>query len=151
VYINVRGREEHGIVQPGAEYDALKSELKQRLVTMTDPETMEHPVRRVLAREEIYRQFDPNMIPDLFVTNNDGYRVSWQTSLGGIPKDLIEPNKQVWSGDHCSVDPEIVRGIFFYSRKMTTNRAPYIADIYPTVLGLLGVKEPYQLDGVELK
>ena len=72
-------------------------------------ETMEHPVRRVLAREEIYRQFDPNTIPDLFVTNNDGYRVSWQTSLGGIPKQLIEPNKQVWSGDHCSVDPEIVK------------------------------------------
>ena len=151
VYINLRGREEHGIVEPGAEYDALKAELKKSLLTMTDPENGEHPVRRVLAREEIYRQFDPNMIPDLFVTNNDGYRVSWQTSLGGIPKDLIEPNKQPWSGDHCSVDPEIVKGIFFYNRKLSTDRAPYIADIYPTVLGLLGVKPPYQLDGVELK
>jgi len=151
VYINVRGREAKGIVEPGAEYDALKAELKQRLAAMADPETGEHPVRRVIAREEAYRQFDPNMIPDLFVTNNDGYRVSWQTSLGGIPKDLIEPNKQVWSGDHCSVDPEIVRGIFFYNRKLTTDRAPYIADVYPTVLGLLGVKPPYQLDGVELK
>jgi predicted AlkP superfamily phosphohydrolase/phosphomutase len=151
MYINVKGREAQGIVNPGPEYDALKAELKSRLVTMTDPETMEHPVRRVLAREEIYRQFDPNMIPDLFVTNNDGYRVSWQTSLGGIPKALIEPNKQVWSGDHCSVDPEIVKGIFFYNRKLATPRAPYIADVYPTVLGLLEVKAPYELDGVELK
>ena len=151
MYINVKGREAQGIVNPGPEYDALKAELKARLVTMTDPETMEHPVRRVLAREEVYRQFDPNMIPDLFVTNNDGYRVSWQTSLGGIPKQLIEPNKQAWSGDHCSVDPEIVKGIFFYNRKLTTDRAPYIADVYPTVLGLLGVKAPYELDGVELK
>ena len=151
MYINVKGREAQGIVTPGGEYDALKAELKARLVTMTDPETMEHPVRRVLAREEIYRQFDPNMIPDLFVTNNDGYRVSWQTSLGGIPKQLIEPNKQVWSGDHCSVDPEIVRGIFFYNRRLATDRAPYIADVYPTVLGLLEVKSPYELDGVELK
>jgi predicted AlkP superfamily phosphohydrolase/phosphomutase len=151
MYINVKGRESQGIVNPGPEYDALKSELKSRLVTMTDMETMEHPVRRVLAREEIYRQFDPNMIPDLFVTNNDGYRVSWQTSLGGIPKNLIEPNKQVWSGDHCSVDPEIVKGIFFYNRKLATDRAPYIGDIYPTVLGLLSVKAPYELDGVELK
>ncbi len=151
VYINLKGREAQGIVNPGAEYDALKAELKQKLVAMTDPETGEHPVRRVLAREEIYRQFDPNMIPDLFVTNNDGYRVSWQTSLGGMPKNLIDPNKHVWSGDHCSVDPEIVKGIFFYNRKLTTDRAPYIGDIYPTVLGLLGVKPPYQLDGVELK
>ena len=151
LYINVKGREAQGIVNPGAEYDALKTELKQRLVQMGDPENGEHPVRRVLAREEIYRQFDPNMIPDLFITNNDGYRVSWQTSLGGVPKNLIEPNKKVWSGDHCSVDPEIVKGIFFYNRPLKTDRAPYIADIYPTVLGLLGVKAPYQVDGVELK
>jgi predicted AlkP superfamily phosphohydrolase/phosphomutase len=151
MYINVKGREAQGIVQPGAEYDALKKELQQRLVAMTDVENGEHPVRRVLAREDVYHQFDPNMIPDLFVTNNDGYRVSWQTSLGGIPKNLLEPNKQVWSGDHCSVDPEIVKGIFFYNQKLTTDRAPYIADIYPTVLGKLGVKAPYALDGVELK
>ena len=151
LYINMKGREAQGIVNPGPEAEALKAELKQRLLQLTDPESGEHPVRRVLAREEIYRQFDPNMIPDLFITNNDGYRVSWQTSLGGIPKNLIDPNKQVWSGDHCSVDPEIVKGIFFYNRKLTTSRAPYIADVYPTVLGLLGVKAPYALDGVELK
>jgi predicted AlkP superfamily phosphohydrolase/phosphomutase len=151
LYINVKGREAQGIVNPGPEYDALKTELKTRLVQLTDPETGEHPVRRVLAREEVYRKFDPNMIPDLFITNNDGYRVSWQTSLGGIPKNILEPNKQVWSGDHCSVDPEIVKGIFFYNRKLATDRAPYIADVYPTVLGLLGVKAPYELDGVELK
>ena len=151
MYINLKGREAQGSVNPGSDYDALKTELKQRLVQMGDPENGEHPVRRVLAREEIYRQFDPNMIPDLFITNNDGYRVSWQTSLGGIPKNLIEPNKKVWSGDHCSVDPEIVKGIFFYNRRLTTDRAPYIADVYPTVLGLLGVKPPYQVDGVELR
>ena len=54
-------------------------------------------------------------------------------------------------GDHCSVDPEIVKGIFFYNRRLTGARDPYIADIYPTVLGLLGVRAPYELDGVELK
>jgi predicted AlkP superfamily phosphohydrolase/phosphomutase len=150
VYINLKGREAQGAVDP-RDYDALKKELQERLIAMTDPETGEHPVRRVLPREIIFRKFDPNLIPDLFVTNNDGYRVSWQTALGGIPKNLIEPNKQVWSGDHCSVDPEIVRGIFFYNRKLAVNRSPYIADIYPTILGLLGVKAPYELDGAELK
>jgi predicted AlkP superfamily phosphohydrolase/phosphomutase len=151
VYVNVKGREAQGIVEPGAEYDALKKELQTRLVAMVDPETNEHPVRRVLTREEAYKKFDPNMIPDLFVMNNDGYRVSWQTSLGGVPKALFEDNKAVWSGDHCSVDPEIVKGIFFTNRKLTTARAPYIADVYPTVLGALGVRAPYELDGVELR
>jgi predicted AlkP superfamily phosphohydrolase/phosphomutase len=151
VYLNVKGREAQGIVTPGPEYDALKQELKTKLVAMQDPEDGAYPVRRVLTREEIYKQFDPNMIPDLFVLNNDGYRVSWQTALGGIPKTLIDTNNATWSGDHCSVDPEIVKGIFFMNRKLSTPRPPYIADVYPTVLGLLGVKAPYALDGVELK
>jgi predicted AlkP superfamily phosphohydrolase/phosphomutase len=151
LYINVKGRESQGIVEPGPEYDALKKELKEKLVAMVDPATGEHPVRRAMTREELYRKFDPNMIPDLFLMNNDGYRVSWQTSLGGVPKEIFEPNKNVWSGDHCSVDPEIVRGIFFTNRRLTTDRAPYIADVYPTVLGALGVKAPYEIDGVELR
>ncbi|MEO8383387.1 MAG: alkaline phosphatase family protein [Acidobacteriota bacterium] len=151
VYINVKGREAQGIVEPGPAYEALKQELKTKMVAMVDPENGAHPVRRVVTREEAYRKFDPNMIPDLFVMNNDGYRVSWQTSLGGVPKAVFESNKNVWSGDHCSVDPEIVKGIFFINRKLTTPRAPYIADIYPTVLGALGVKTPYEVDGVELQ
>jgi predicted AlkP superfamily phosphohydrolase/phosphomutase len=151
LYVNVKGRESQGIVEPGAEYDALKKELQEKLVAMVDPETGEHPVRRVVSREQVYKKFDPNMIPDLIALNNDGYRVSWQTSLGGVPKDVFEVNKGVWSGDHCSVDPEIVKGIFFSNRKLTTDRAPYIADVYPTVLGALGVKVPYEVDGVELK
>jgi predicted AlkP superfamily phosphohydrolase/phosphomutase len=151
VYVNLKGREAQGIVEPGADYDALKKELQTRLVQMVDPETNEHPVRRVLTREQAYKKFDPNMIPDLFVMNNDGYRVSWQTSLGGVPKVLFEDNKAVWSGDHCSVDPEIVKGIFFTNRKVGTQRSPYIADVYPTVLGALGVNAPYELDGVELR
>lgn len=151
LYVNLKGREAQGIVEPGAEYDALKAELKQRLVAMQDPEDGARPIRRVLAREEVYKKFDPNMIPDLFLLNNDGYRVSWQTSLGGVPKDVFQPNKAVWSGDHCSVDPEIVKGIFFTNRKVASSRAPYIADVYPTVLGALGVKVPYEVDGVELR
>jgi predicted AlkP superfamily phosphohydrolase/phosphomutase len=151
LYLNVKGREAQGIVDPGAESDALKAELKEKLMALVDPETGEKPVRRVLTREEAYRKFDPNMIPDLFVMNNDGYRVSWQTSLGGVPKQVFEPNKNVWSGDHCSVDPEIVKGIFFINRKLTSDRAPYIADVYPTVLGALGVKVPYAVDGIELR
>jgi predicted AlkP superfamily phosphohydrolase/phosphomutase len=151
VYVNLEGREAQGIVKPGAEYEALKQELKTKLVAMVDEQTGEHPVRRVVTREEAYKKFDPNMIPDLFVMNNDGYRVSWQASLGGVPKNVFEDNKAVWSGDHCSVDPEIVKGIFFTNRKLTSSRAPYIGDVYPTVLRALGVEAPYAVDGVELK
>ena len=150
IYINLKGREAQGIVDP-SEAAALKKEIKDGLEALVDPENGEHPVSRVVTREEIYREFDPNMIPDLFAANNKGYRVSWQTSLGGIQKNLFDTNKRTWSGDHCSVDPRLVRGIFFYNRKIKTDREPYIADIYPTVLDVLNVKAPYRLDGVALK
>lgn len=151
IYINLRGREANGIVAPGAEYDALKREIATGLTAVIDPDTGERPVSRVVAREEAYEVFDPNLIPDLFVTNNPGYRVSWQTSLGGIQKDMLETNPNVWSGDHCSVDPEFVKGIFFMNRPLREQRQPYIADIYPTVLDLLKVKPPYEPDGVVLR
>jgi len=151
VYINLQGREAQGTVRPGEEYESLKRELQGKLEAIVDPENGEKPVSKVFLREELYRKFDPNVIPDLFVTNARGYRVSWQTSLGGIQKDLIEVNNHVWSGDHCSLNPELVKGIFFTNRKLTTDRAPYIADIYPTVLDHLGLTPPYELDGVALK
>lgn len=151
VYINLRGREEHGTVSPGAEYDALKRELKAGIEAIVDPETGEKPVSRVIPREEAYRSFDPNLIPDLFVANNPGYRVSWQTSLGGIQKEMIEPNPNVWSGDHCSLDPEHVKGIFFMNRRLREAEKPYIGDVYPTVLHLLGVDPPYEPDGRVLR
>ena len=151
IYINLAGREAEGIVEPGEEYDQLKLELKEKLEAMVDPENGLRPVSRVFTREEAYREFDPNLIPDLIVSNSKGYRVSWQTSLGGVQKEVFEENANVWSGDHCSLDPELVKGIFFYNRKLETDREPYIADIYPTVLGLFEVDPPYELDGAELR
>jgi predicted AlkP superfamily phosphohydrolase/phosphomutase len=151
VYINLAGREAQGIVKPGAEYDALKIELEAKLEAMIDPSDGARPVSRVVPREAIYRAFDPNVMPDLFVTNTDGYRVSWQTSLGGVQKDLIEENAEVWSGDHCSVDPELVKGILFMNRKLRSDRKPYIADVYATVLHTLRLDPPYRLDGAVLE
>lgn len=151
VYINLKGREAQGTVEPGAEYDALKAEIREKLEALVDDETGEKPVSRVITREEAYGRFDPNVIPDLFVTNNPGYRVSWQTSLGGVQKDLFTVNDRVWSGDHCSVDPLKVKGIFFSNWALATDRQPYIADIYATVLDRLRVEPPYELDGVALR
>jgi predicted AlkP superfamily phosphohydrolase/phosphomutase len=44
IYINLKGREAQGIVEPGAEYEALRTEIKARLEAFVDDETGEHPV-----------------------------------------------------------------------------------------------------------
>jgi len=150
IYINLKGREGKGTVAPGAEYEKVRKEIADGLLAVVDPKTGEHPVSRVFTREEAYGAFDADVIPDLFVTNARGYRVSWQSSLGVVMKEMFEDNKQVWSGDHCSLDPELVPGIIFSNRKLGAGRTAAIADVPATILKALGVPPPEKLDGVPL-
>jgi len=150
IYVNLRGREGEGIVAPGAEYDAVRDEIKRKLVTLVDPKTGQRAVSRVLTREEAYGSFDADVIPDLFVTNTIGTRIGWQGSLGVVTKDIFEDNAQIWSGDHCSLDPALVPGILFANRPLPAGKTPWIADVPATILHVLGVEAHDKLDGVPL-
>jgi len=150
IYINVQGRELYGTVRPGRQYENLRNEIKEKLEAWVDEENGQRPIHRVYKREEIYKDFDPNLVPDIIVANNNGYRVSWQTSLGGIPKEIMEDNKKNWSADHCSLDPEITKGIFLSNMKFEVNEAN-IVDIFPTILQLLNIPIPDGIDGRVLK
>jgi len=150
LYINLKGRESRGIVTPGSEYEELKRELQAKMEGWVDEATGLNPVAKVYSREEAYGTFNAQLIPDLIVTNNPYYRVSWQTSLGGIPSNLIEENAQVWSGDHCSLYPPAIPGIFFSNIKIMDEETPFMGDIYPTILELYGVAPPYELPGKSL-
>ena len=149
IYINLAGREGQGIVQPGEEYDALVAELQEKLEAYVHEETGESPVARVMSRDEAYGTYDPKLIPDLFLANNRGYRVGWQDSLGIVAKEFIEPNADIWSGDHCSVYPPLVKGIFFSNQPLDAEE-PYMADVPATILDLFGVDAPVELDGRSL-
>lgn len=148
IYINLRGRERQGIVSPGEEYDALCRRLQEELPKIVDPATGERAVHAVYRREEIYRDFDPDVVPDLRVTNTPNYRVSWQTSLGGAPESLFETNEKAWSGDHCSLDPSFVPGLLLSNRPLRPN--PDMLDLAPTILDLLGVPPNQDLEGQSL-
>ncbi|HEY3171717.1 MAG TPA: alkaline phosphatase family protein [Thermoanaerobaculia bacterium] len=137
VYVNLRGREKDGIVAPGADYEKLRDELSRGLLELTDPKTGERAVSRVFKREDVYRRYDPRLIPDLIVANRPGYRVSWQASLGVPTGSVFEDNHDVWSGDHCSLDPDLVRGVFFASRPFDTSRVPGITDATAALRALL--------------
>jgi predicted AlkP superfamily phosphohydrolase/phosphomutase len=145
LYVNLRGRESQGAVDP-ADYEAVRDSLISGLTAFVDSTNGEHPVRNVYRREDVYNDFDPNLIPDLFIANNDRYRVSWQTSLGGIPPNLFEINDKKWSGDHCSLDAAITRGVFLSNRRLDASKAT-ILDLHPTILSALGVTIPEGLDG----
>ena len=77
-----------------------------------------------------------------------GFRVSWQTALGGIPQGQFEDNTRRWSGDHI-IDPEAAPGILLLNRQATHNHAD-IRDLAPTILNLLGVAQHETMEGQSL-
>jgi predicted AlkP superfamily phosphohydrolase/phosphomutase len=149
IYINLAGREGQGIVQPGEEYRQLLAEIRDRLEAYTDAETGEHPVAHVFTRDEAYGVYDPQLIPDLFPSNSRGYRVGWQDTLGIIAREVVEPNLDVWSGDHCSVYPPLVDGVLFSNQPLDAPD-PYMADVPATLLDLFDVEPSVELDGESL-
>ena len=138
VYVNLRGREKEGIVEPGADYERVREEITRDVLGLTDPANGERAVSRVFKREEIYRRYDPRLIPDLIVSNRSGYRVSWQSTLGVPTGSVFEDNRDVWSGDHCSLDPDLVRGVFFSSKPFRSSPIPGIADVTASLRHLFG-------------
>jgi predicted AlkP superfamily phosphohydrolase/phosphomutase len=149
VYFNMRGREGQGIVNEGDDYHRLADELSAKLLTMTDPKTGQRIVRSVYKRDDVYSGPFMANAPDLQVGFEDGYRVSWQTSLGGSPPGLLYPNMKKWSGDHCSFDYQTIPGSLISNRRLSAGQAN-IVDIAPTVLKYFGVGIPKAIDGKPL-
>jgi predicted AlkP superfamily phosphohydrolase/phosphomutase len=146
VFINVRGREGQGIVAPGEEYRQVVDELAARLTTFKDPSNGASIISGVYKRDDIYTGEYVKDAPDLQVGMTEGYRVSWQTTLGGSPAGLIYPNTRKWSGDHCGFDYKSTPGMVISSRAFSVDDAR-IVDIAPTVLKHFGVAIPKDLDG----
>jgi predicted AlkP superfamily phosphohydrolase/phosphomutase len=140
------GREGHGIVHGGAEYTELQDEVSKKLLAMRDPNTGAPIVSAVYKRDDVFWGPYIENAPDLQVGFADGYRVSWQTSLGGSPAGLVYPNMRKWSGDHCSFDYKTEPGTILSNRKFSTDVAEII-DLGPTVLKYFGLAVPKEMDG----
>src|SRR5262249_9758147 len=130
IYVNLQGREGHGSVPP-AESKSLQDALAERLLAMTDPKTGARMVDAVYRRDDIYTGTFLTNASELQVGFADGYRVSWQTALGGSPPGIVYPNMKKWSGDHGSFDYKQTSGTLISSRPVAAAAAD-ITDIAPT-------------------
>jgi predicted AlkP superfamily phosphohydrolase/phosphomutase len=149
IYFNLRGREAQGIVSPGAEATQLADELSAKLLTLTDPADGARIIRNVYKRDDVYSGEFIGNAAELQVGMEDGYRVSWQTTLGGSPQGIVYDNMKKWSGDHGGYDFATTAGVLVTSRPITT-AAPSIMDIAPTVLKYFGLTIPSYIDGKPL-
>lgn len=148
IFCNVRGREAQGIVAP-EDLPALKRDIIERLEAFADPETGARVVRRAYDGAEVFAGPYTADAPDVVIGFDEGYRVSWQTALGGVPRETVVANMDKWSGDHCSIDESITRGVLV-SRRPITKANPHIVDIAPTILRDLGLAAPAEMEGSPL-
>jgi predicted AlkP superfamily phosphohydrolase/phosphomutase len=145
LFLNLRGREHWGIVAPGAEAEALQNEIRDKLLAVRDPVTGLAPITRVDRAQDVYSGESVRDAPDLVVGYKRGYRAGWATDLGEFTAEVLEPNTEPWSGDHC-IDYTLVPGVLLSNKKIVMP-SPALTDIAPTVLAEYGIAKPANMVG----
>ncbi len=162
LYVNQVGREGQGIV-PEDEVDALLTRLRSDFIASVDPETGLSIGKDARIMRQIQQGPYDDLSPDMMLGFDVGYRVSWGTTTGGMrltrqddgsyaPGDIYEDSNKNWSGDHVSVDPSLVQGMFLSNRKVEIPaEGIHVMHIAPTALDVLGVPVPPVFDKQPLK
>ncbi len=148
IWLNVKGREAQGIVDPkGA--DALREEICGKLAGLKDEQGGDVAIRRAFNSPRTYVGPYSADAPDIIVGYNRGYRVSWEAAIGQPTDRVFHDNTKAWSGDHC-IDPALIPGVLFCNRKIESPN-PRLMDIGATVLDLFGIPTPSVMDGRPLR
>jgi hypothetical protein len=136
LYINVKGRERAGIVDPG-DRASLVAKISGELRAAVDPATGTPIVTavHVTGLDDTLR--DAARAPDLLIGYAKGTRASSTSALGEVPAAIIGDNLDDWSGDHC-MDPAGVPGVLFSNRPLAT-RVTALDQLSGAILRELGV------------
>ena len=137
LYINLKGREANGAVEP-ADRDHLVAEIADKLAGTIDPRTGAPAITRVFRREKVYKLAGfEDIAPDMIVGYAKGTRSSDESALGGLAAEIFEDNTTPWTGDHC-MDPDAVPGVLLTSRPLGRD-APTLQALPGSILGELGI------------
>jgi predicted AlkP superfamily phosphohydrolase/phosphomutase len=147
LYLNLKGRERDGIVEPGEEQEALLADLKAKLEAVTDFNG-QPVVRNVYRADKIYTGNATALSPDLIVGYRRGYRASWATSKGDLTDEVLLPNDSAWSADHCA-DALEVPGVLVCNRAIR-GKNPRLVDVAPSILGEFGLRVPSSMTGIDI-
>jgi len=131
LYLNLRGREINGIVEP-SRYEQIRNKLKAELEAARDPETGQRIISGAYKPEEIYSGPYIKNAPDLIIGYRPGYRISDKAAIGTFPQKTIEIRSDKWSADHC-MDPLSVPGVLLTNREIVKDR-PALDDMASVIL-----------------
>lgn len=146
IRIAVIGRDAHGIVQPGVEYDAVCEDITNALLELTDPATGRRVVRAVTkVHETLHGEFLDDK-PDLCVLWEQGFVWSAVHSPRFGRIDIRQQDSRTGShtayGFFVATGPDVVPG-----RRLEGHS---ILDVAPTILHRAGVELPDDLEGTPI-
>jgi predicted AlkP superfamily phosphohydrolase/phosphomutase len=137
LYVNLRGRERDGIVDP-SEKRALLEEIAGKLLEAVDPSTGLRAVTKAYIAEDAYKNRGYLDIgPDMIVGYAKEMRCSNASALGEVPAEVFVDNTEEWSADHC-MDHEAVPGVLFTSRPLK-KPAPSLQNLAAAILAEFGI------------
>lgn len=147
IMINVAGRQQQGCVQPGAEYEELRTRILEEIRQLRDPRTGEPIVLEAYRREEIYHGERLETAPDLIIVTQDCYKggTSIDALVSEVPLDVLSK----LSGVHRMDGIIMAQGP--HLRRNTTIEGAGIIDVAPTIMYALGMPVPSDMDGNPLK
>jgi len=155
IHINLKGVKPQGTVER-EEYSDLVEFLIKRLYELKDPKTGRQLITKVYRREEIYHGPYAERGPDLTLAWwEDGTFNAKPSAPGeeGCPAvtgvQKTDGLKSEWSGNHLLHGILLLKGNPF--RPGLTLEGARIIDMAPTLLYLLGVPIPEDMDGRVLK
>jgi len=150
IWLNVKGREPKGIINPGEEYETTRNQIIDKLKEITIDG--KRPVKDVRKREEIWWGKHLDEAPDLTVIFNVGYQAARRPEIVARNelKRYANDNPR-WSGGHDGThDPEDVPGIIgMLGPGINAGRdiKVHLWDVAPTILSLMGIQVPADMDG----
>jgi predicted AlkP superfamily phosphohydrolase/phosphomutase len=138
LYVNVVGRGPKGTVQPGTEYEGIIADLIARFSEVRHPITGEKVYLRVTRGSDIYpHTLDGILLPDVILLPVGGYGFSTRRS-DALPQATSE-------GTHRHNGVLLIHGEGL--KRSLSSFDPCLVDMAPTILHMLGLPVPADMDG----
>jgi predicted AlkP superfamily phosphohydrolase/phosphomutase len=143
IFINLKGREPEGIVNPGQDYEILRNEIIQKLRDFMNEATGNKSEVEIYAKEEIYHGEYLGEMPDItFLAHNNGYLAG---NVMGFASNRPIVDFAIHHGHHNMDGILLAKGKSI--KDGITIDGTNIMDITPTILHIMGCKIPEDMDG----